>query len=144
MTRNDLREDGWQETRMRKPERSGRGGRKSRSQQAGTQSQEAEARKGIVSLEGGLLSKNNPGDNQASSPTPPLSKRGLFYDCTRISAILVCQASMRHRTQRTKINPKEQRKPREVARCLPLHKSKKANLCWSLLPQFHLQEWARA
>lgn len=78
-------------------------------------------------LDGGLLlSKNSLGmiKLQASRPTPPLSKSGLFYGC----AWIVCQASIRYQTQRTKIKPREQRKPVEVAICFPLFKFTRANL----------------
>lgn len=97
----------------------------------GCQPQKAEARKDMQLLDGGLLlSKNSLGmiTLQASRPTPPLSKSGLFYGCTGISVIFVCQASIRYQTQRTKIKPREQRKPVEVAICFPLFKSTRASL----------------
>lgn len=86
MTGNDLRGDGWQETRMRKPEHSGCGGYESRSWPASaapTQPQKAGARKDMQSLDGGfLLSKNNPGiiKLQAFIPNSPTFKeRAALY-----------------------------------------------------------------
>ena len=66
---------------------------------------------------------------QASSPTFSLSKRELFYNCTRMRVIFTCQASIRYQTQRTKINLKEQRRLVEGARCFPACQSVKATLC---------------
>lgn len=59
---------------------------------------------------------------------PPLSKSRLSYNCTWVRVIFVCQASIRYQTQRTKINPKEQRKLMEVARCFPRCHYVKVNL----------------
>ena len=130
MTGNDLGEDGWHETKMRKSKHSGCGGCRSCSQPARINPRRQRPGRMCDYLRVGFSLKiTGIIKLQASSPTLPLSKSGLFYICTRLSVIFMCQASIRYQTQRTKINLKEQRKPVEGARCLPLCQSAKATLC---------------
>lgn len=135
MTGNDFREDGWQKTKMRKPEHwRGPGGRgcefRSCSRLASINPRgQGPGRTGghlRVGFSLKIMGRIRP---QASSPTLSLSKSELFYNCTRMRVIFTCQASIRYQTQRTKINLKEQRRLVEGARCFPACQSVKATLC---------------
>lgn len=125
VTGNDFREDGWQDTRMRKPGALGVVGA-SHAHSPGAPAAGGRGRRGgEETLEGGppLPPSRQPGDERAPGFAPV-----SFHTCAWIRVIFVGQASIRSQAQRTKMNPEEQREPAEVATRLPPHVSTRAGL----------------
>lgn len=113
---------GWQDTRMRKPGTLGVVGTSHACSQ-GFPTPGGRGQRGEEKLQGRLLFPPNNLGTIKLQASPYLVSHLCLDSC-----YFVCQASIRYQTQRTKINPEEQRKPVEVAICLPLHESTQANL----------------
>lgn len=133
MTGNDFREDGWQDTEMRKLRILGVVGA-SHAPGSGLH-----PRKEMRLLQGGfLLSKKDPGPSSYSFT--PKASTWCFHSSARIRVVSVCQVSLRDQTWGSETSPKEQRKPVEVTLFSSFQGYTGQSVCWSPLPQFPLQE----
>lgn len=93
---NDLREDGWQEPKMRKRNSRDVVDATTASQPGLGPRRQRPGRKCDYLRVGFSLKITGILELQASPPTLRLSKSGLFYNCTWISVIFGRQASIRY------------------------------------------------